>query len=240
MMVLKIIAAVFGVLILLVVAAMFLPLKLEVKLKKTAGDDPSPRLTAAIGFVRFKILPKKQKKIRLSKFSKKNFEKMTKKTSAGDTKSTQSGKKSETSGNNIKDVLPGTIGETVDLVLELVDRFTGYLKCSVNSLSIGVSAADAAQTALLYAGVGTAMEAFMEILHQNTVMKVGSPGNIGVYADFVSGEFTADIDISLSILIINVLRSGSGIVAVYLRRLIGADKNKNANKNASSAERRKS
>ena len=80
----------------------------------------------------------------------------------------------------------------------------------------------------------------MEILHQNTVMKVGSPGNIGVYADFVSGEFTADIDISLSILIINVLRSASGIVAVYLRRLIGADKNKNANKNASSAERRKS
>lgn len=226
MIVIKILGIILAALLVLLCAALFLPLKLKVRLKKLPDADSEPSVTAVVGFIPLHILPKKKKKIKLRQFSKKNFEKMTRKSAEKTQKSSTSVKKTDGRGKNMKDVLPGKIGETLELVLDLVDRFAGHLKCNIKALRISVGTEDPARTALIYAGVGTAVQAILEILDNKTVLTVSSPSDVGVTSDFVSGEFSADIDITLSILVKNLLCSASGIIAMFFRRLIGADKNK--------------
>ena len=86
----------------------------------------------------------------------------------------------------------------------LIARFFGYLHTDIRRLCISVGTGDAAKTALSYAAVTNACDALLALLDENSTLRFHR-GEVGVYGDWLGEKSAAEIDISLSLSIRQVL-----------------------------------
>ena len=212
-------------LLLLIAVILMIRLRITVSYRNGNGCEGSPAVYLGIGPVKIRLYPKKEKKLKLSDYSPKKYRKLIESGKSQKKSPTQSKQKKEKDGESVR---PGSIGETFELVSELVEKFTGHLRCEIFDLKISVGTGDAASTALTYAAVSSAVQFLLETVDNFTKLKLKHPRNICVEPDFDGGGLICDISVRFSIRVLNILRAGKGFIINYLRTMLRLENQNNA------------
>ena len=157
---------------------------------------------------------KKKQKLRLSDYTPRAIaEREARKRQAAQQTDTRRAKKEKTEGGHkvgaeekktFSDKLALVRGVT-RMASALIARFFGYLHTDIRRLCISVGTGDAAKTALSYAAVTNACDALLALLDENSTLRFHRGSEVGVYADWLGEKSAAEIDISLSLSIRQVL-----------------------------------
>ncbi len=219
--------------LLFVLLILMMRVKVSLDYRKTPSDNGEAKVIVWIGPVRIKLHPKKKKKIKLSDYSPKKYrqlmsEDVSKKPATADT----SEKKKEK-------FLPGELGEILDLVGDMAEKFRKHLRCEIIKMRLNVGTKNAAVTAIAYAGAVSAVEFLLELLRNLTDMRLRSPKDVYVNADFENGTVHGYVSIRLSIRVINILRAGGGIIRNYIKRMIRMESQASKNNKNNTAVARK-
>ena len=183
-------------------------------------------LTVRAAGIPIRILPKKQKKIRLRDYTPRAVERRRKKEEKRAAKKERRAAKKEAkkakgaSGKKEKkktDVL-ATVRLIAAAVKTAVSRFGKHLRVRVARLHLAVATGDAASTAILYGAVSQTVA---------YTLKNPAKSDVRIYADYLSEKTSADIEIGFSLRVWQLLdilfRSGFSII----RQMIRANAEKN-------------
>ena len=142
------------------------------------------RVYAKILFLRFKIVPSKDKKPKTKKAKKKKE------------KAALPEKKKEEKSIAVK------LWEMRSVLSEIVSKFLGKLHFKFLKLRINIACDNAAKTALLYAGANQGVAYIIEILRNISNVDVSSRSDVFVGADFISqkSEFEGKIELYIRVL----------------------------------------
>lgn len=203
---------VLSVLLLIFILAM-LPVSLNLKYR----DEVS--LCASVLGLKFMLYPKEKEKVKISDYSKKKLEKKKRKAQRkrlklkkkADSKKTTAKPSGEPKRNP-------SFSENLQLIYGLLKACIGqaskYVKLKAQKIVINVGSEDAAKTALLYAAVNNSVVLILTLLDSCKRLKNFKGSEIAVNADFVSGKCSADVDISLSMRVWQILK---GLFAAALK-----------------------
>ena len=186
--------------ILLILIILTLKLSVRVKLR----DDVS--LILGIGIFKKKLLPSKEKEVRLSDYKIDKFrknkdkhsqksQKKSKKKSA--TKALTSTEDSAAKEKPERDIM-GLISKLLEVVKVLFKRFGHHLRIKVKRVHIIVASEDAATTAVLYGAVCGAVQCLFEFLYNCMHLTLPKSEEMQVVPDFTSEKIKAEIDITFS------------------------------------------
>lgn len=199
-----------GWIILLILAAIILLITLimfiRAKIVLTYNGDLS--VTLKILFLKFDLHPRSLSEINVKDYTKKKIEKRRLKArKKAEKKALKKAKKEEkkTAGGGKKkkkytfsDIL--TLVSTVkEIVSALVGSFFGYLRVEVARLDIVVATDDAAKTAIVYGAVYQAVSYILAIFDKITTVKYEKNSYVSVRADFLREKFYADINVTFSL-----------------------------------------
>ena len=215
-----------GWLIALGIAALFaLVLMLRVGIKVKLADDTL--LWLGFGIFRIKLYPRREKTIRLTDYK---IDKFRKKQAKEEVKAKKkAAKKVEKKKTNkvsskvqAKSKEKRDISELLDTVLEIVkvflERFGRYLHIKVKRLRIIVASTDAATTALLYGAVCGTVQCILELLDNTVALVVSKNEEIVVAPDFASTKTKADVDITFSLRIWQMLDIAIRSLWAYIKQ----------------------
>ncbi len=211
--------------ILLILVILTLKLSVRVKLR----DDVS--LVLGIGIFKKKLLPSKEKEVRLSDYKigrfRKNKDKQTEK-SKRKPKKKKSAKKALTSAEGSasnekpeRDIM-GLISKLLEVVRVFFRRFGHHLRINVRRVHIIVASEDAATTAVLYGAVCGAVQCLFEFLYNCMHLTLPKSEEMQVVPDFTSEKIKAEIDITFSFRLWQIfdilLRSGWAYIKQNLNK----------------------
>ncbi len=233
MPVLYTLAAIFGVLLLLLHSRVY------VTFAYRTDDKASLSMDLSYLFFKLRLIPKKEKKVRIKDYSHKSLqkkkrreEKKAEKEKAKSAKKEAAKKtpapKSGAAGEKKPEEEPKKKGKNVvfaileirDLIFDAIGRFPGKFRLDVNRLIINVGGKDAAATAVTYGIVTEAVGALLTLLETGMKMRRGSVNDIMITPDYLSGRIDADVKIRLSIKPASVLEIALRFVVGYLSRMI--------------------
>lgn len=210
----------------LVILILLLRVKITVLYDKPALNDGVCSVFLGLGFVKIRLYPKKEKKIKLSDYSAKKYRRLL----FEDNASSAAPHDEKPKKKSKNELLPEGIGEIFDITSEIIEVFKDHLRCEVLRLRINVATKDAAVTALTYSGVYSAAMFLLETVENNTKLCLRSPKDIQIAADFDNTDFSCDIGLSFSIRTVNILGAGKGVIKRLLPKLIMADSKKTNSK----------
>ncbi len=162
-----------------------------------------------IAFFRFRIIPKKRKKINLKKYTpealakaeekrkKKEEKKRLKKEKKNKKKKKSANKNASKLSSTLKSPtqLPALISDVIDIVSILSVKFFRKLKVNILNFKIRVGSDNAAKTALLYSGICTAVNSILALLCQFTKYDERDIENLEVHPDFLYEKTDVNIHI---------------------------------------------
>lgn len=174
-------------------------------------------ISIKIAFVKVRLLPKKEKKIRLRDYSKKNFEKrLERERRAALKKATKKPKKKKSpdgdgdaalkdSGNEKNELLRGLYGMRGS-IWKIVKSFGGHIRTDVVRADITIGAEDAAKCAVLYGAASQLCVYLLEFLKHSTKMKAKKEA-ISIRADFDRTKSVAEVEFHFSSRVIHALHA---------------------------------
>ncbi len=195
----------------LLIAAAIIAFILLFKVKITIAYADEVALTVTLLGIPIRILPAKQKKVRVWRYNLRRMRKKDAKRRAGLKKKAQADavkaaqkKQRKAEQKEAKKGQPkAPLGEIITMVLELVkvvfSRFGRHLRIDVTRLRLVVATGDAAQTAILWGAICPAVGALLEILDRITNLRTVKNCDIDVVPDFAADTFRADICIAFSL-----------------------------------------
>ena len=209
---------------LIVISAIFaffaLLLLLRVRLTVTLRDDVV--LTLSVLFVRIRLFPRKEKKVRWRNYSPKRSKKLAeRKAKKAARKAAKKAKKQAKKHSDAeqKKKKPTTLTEKLILVRALcatILRKTGkHLRLRAARLHIRVATGDAATTAILYGAVSGVLASLLALLDRATVLRARSP-QVAVIADYLSEKPSADVKLVFSLRIFGILSILVSTALTYL------------------------
>ena len=171
-------------------------------------------LTVRVLGIPIKILPKKNKKVKISAYSRKNRakyeaaqkEKAIKKAKKNAEKkqkkeAAKAKKKADKAAGKAKPKKP--ITDIIDMILDLVGvavgRFGKHLRIRIARLHIGVATGDAASTAILYGAIAPAVACIAAYLDSTSTLRYPAKTDVDIHADYLSEKTVVDIEIGFSI-----------------------------------------
>ena len=166
-------------------------------------------VTLKVLFLRFRLHPKPLSDINVKDYSPKKIEKRRLKAKKkAEKKALKKAKKNEkkaaADGGQKKkkytfsDIM--TLISTVkEIVVALTKSFFGYLRVDVARLDIVVATDDAAKTAMVYGAVYQAVSYILAIFDKITTVKYEKDSYVSVRADFLREKFYADINVTYSL-----------------------------------------
>lgn len=196
----EIVLTVLGGILLLLLLLLLIPAKITVKYSEKL------QVYLYVLFLRFSLYPKKKNKLnpddyKIEKLRKKKLHD-EKKAAKKRAKSVQKTKKD--SGVTFSD-LPSLLDVIKDISGTLLKTFFGHLKIKVSKMIIRVATDDAAKTAITFGAVSSAVATLLELLGNATKLEYSNKSEIDVCADYLSENFTAEIDISFAMKVWQVL-----------------------------------
>ena len=175
-------------------------------------------LTLSILFFKFRLFPAKQKKVRISDYSRKDKPKRKRKASKN--------KKQESATSSQKPKEEKGILEKLDglkkLLSSLLKNTFGHLKIRASRIRIHVATGDAASTAILFGAVNGALVCVLEALDRFGKLRSKKQDVIEVTPDFLAEKTTADIRIDFSLRVWQILD-------IALRTFVSHIRSKNKN-----------
>ena len=111
--------------------------------------------------------------------------------------------------------------------------FVKKLRFKLLSVTVGVGAPDASDTAVQYGAVCTALDPVFSLLNTYTKIKTR---RINIYSDFITGEYTLGADVNVSVCLIYLLVFGFRIYKLYKSVSAGTFKPEEPKENENSKE----
>ena len=193
---------IIGGILLLLILLCLLPVGVRIKY------DKEFYLYVSIGFIKVKLIPAKQKKIRISDYSEKKLERQRKKQQKKDAKKEKRrlmGEKKEKKDSvlvarlkNI-DTAPDMIEQLYDMLLLVSDKFTKRLTVKFFQLDALIGSDNAAKTAILYGGACSLAGCISAFLDQHMNLKKRSGASINISPDFLSEKTLVYADVSMTV-----------------------------------------
>lgn len=205
-------------LLILLFIALLLFIRVKLQIDQSGGNL---RLRLKVLGIPFTLSPKKEKKIKLRDYSYRSMQKKKRKAEKAKLKAEE--KEEKASKKTEKTSVTDKISGLFPLVKTIVGRFFRYLRVDVTKVHVNVATGDAASTAVLYGAVTQAVAALLDLTDKLPNVRTGYTPDVAVAADFLSEKTSADVDISFSIVVWQVL-------ATLIRALIGYIKKQNKNK----------
>ena len=210
-----------GAVVLLLLIVLFIPVGINVKW------DGEVALSLVVGFIKVRLMPKKEKPIRLRDFSKKNYEKMlqkeakakakaAKKAKAKRKKKTVEEKPQENVGGEEKKGIVGDLWKLRNVIIDIVTAFTHHIRTDAIKVDISVGAEDAAKCALLYGGISQGVVYVLEFLDANTKMRGGK--DVDVRADFEAKEIAAEAEFKFTSRVIHAICAAAKFGWAYITK----------------------
>ena len=212
-----------GCVLALILVLLFSVAKAEIR------SDGTLSLKAGIGFLKFRILPKKEKKQpTISSFSQKKYLKKLKreeeKAKKKENKKAKKKEKKESEKKKAKDEKKKTFSEKFDEIKDLLSaivrtagKYSKKLRITINGLRISVGAPDASDVALRYGAISQGGAYLLELLDTKTRLDV-KEGAVEVNADFVTGSFDLFADVTVGIRVINAVRIGLSVLIKKIKK----------------------
>lgn len=105
-----------------------------------------------------------------------------------------------------------------ELACVILKRTLGHARVDVERLAITVATPDAAQTAILYGGVCTALAALTEMLDLHSHLRIRDTEQYGVAADFTSDNTRADIRLHFRLRVCHLFDIALHALIQFVRR----------------------
>ena len=194
-------------LLVLIMLALLLLMRVGISVKLC--DDTL--LTLGVGIFRIKLFPRREKKLRLSDYKidkhRRRLEKEEKKKKKKAAKKAEKKQSEKKSGKVLSEKTEPKekrdISELIEAVVEIVrvffERFGRHLHIKLRRLNITVASPDAASTAVLYGAVCGAVQCLLELLYNSVTLTLPKNEEITVTPDFTSEKTRADVDITFSL-----------------------------------------
>ena len=217
------------VLAILVVIALLIFLLLMTNLKIRVASDGDITLKAGAGPVMLKLMPKKQKKVKLRRFTHRKYLALVEAEKKGlqEKKAEQEAKKSKQKEKGKKE----SVANTVSLITQILERlgvYAGRLRTKIKSLDVTVGGDDAASAAVTYGVISQSVSYLIEILDCNTKLNIPDPDRLSVKCDYTAKEISINVDISVKLRVIDALRTA---VDIMLLKMKNDSKNKISRQN---------
>lgn len=217
------------VLAILVVIALLIFLLLMTNLKIRVASDGDITLKAGAGPVMLKLMPKKQKKVKLRRFTHRKYLALVEAEKKGlqDKKAGQEADKSKQKEKGKKE----SVANTVSLITQILERlgvYAGRLRTKIKSLDVTVGGDDAASAAVTYGVISQSVSYLIEILDCNTKLNIPDPDRLSVKCDYTAKEISINVDISVKLRVIDALRTA---VDIMLLKMKNDSKNKISRQN---------
>lgn len=217
------------VLAILVVIALLIFLLLMTNLKIRVASDGDITLKAGAGPVMLKLMPKKQKKVKLRRFTHRKYLALVEAEKKGlqDKKAGQEADKSKQKEKGKKE----SVANTVSLITQILERlgvYAGRLRTKIKSLDVTVGGDDAASAAVTYGVISQSVSYLIEILDCNTKLNIPDPDRLSVKCDYTVKEISINVDISVKLRVIDALRTA---VDIMLLKMKNDSKNKISRQN---------
>ena len=211
---------ILGCVLFLILLLLFSTAKAEIK----SGDEVT--LTAGVGLIMFRILPKKKKKAPpVSSFSQKKYQRKLKREEKKKKKrEAKKERKKEPEEKEKKAEKKKTFSEKFDevknllsAVVETAGKYSKKLRITIDDLKISVGADEASDVALRYGAISQSAAYLLEFLDTKTDLSV-KDGAVDVSPDFVGNKFGFSADVTVGIKVINVLRIGFSVLVKKIRK----------------------
>lgn len=197
------------------------------------SDGEGTEVTLKIYGIPIRLVPAKDKKIKLSRYSKKNMEKRKlaeakkSKKKAEKKSAKEEKKKKKKSGSSEKKEKPKdpaalTLVDNVNAVTSALgkffSRFGKRFRIDLTRIVITVATGDAASTAILYGAVVPATQLLISTVDKFTNLKGLESADIDVRCDFLEKKSTVDIHIAASLRLWHVFDMAFAALHAFLKR----------------------
>ncbi|MBE6577291.1 MAG: DUF2953 domain-containing protein [Ruminococcaceae bacterium] len=215
-------------LIIIACIALFFLLVLSLRVKVTLEYKDELLLFVSVGFIKVRVLPKKQrrgphsmsrakaKRIR-AKVRKKALEKKQKQLEKKRLKKLEKQKKKQK--RSFDDVLD-IIAAVKEIVTTALGRFFGHLRVDIAKFHINVATQDAATTAILYGAVCSALSHLFHILEPLRGFDLPKTQDVSVNADYLSEKTTVDIKLSFSLRVWHALHVAIATLIKIVKHMV--------------------
>lgn len=185
---------------------------------------------AQVLFIKIRIYPKRQRKLKARHFHIKRFRRRVKRSIRhSDIKAEKTRLKTEkkkkkkakqTQGQQTKKKrnLKPLVRMLLRILRTFVQRFPRYLQVHVSRFVIGVATDDAAETAVTYGYVVQMAQYALTYVKLNSNLKHTKKSVISVYPDFTVNSTRIEMDVTLSIRVWQVLALGISLALTYLNK----------------------
>ena len=228
---------------LIVIAAivLFFAILLSLKIKVFVKQSDSLTVKCGLGPIMIRIMPKKEKKVKLSDFSYKKHQKRLKKEKAkAEQKKLKKAerdrakaieKKAKEIEKKSADAAPeekiASIGEIISFASDEFPKLFSYFHTDIRHIDITVGGKDAAKVATTYGAVCASVALLIELLKNKTAYKARKNVMINVRPDFTLEKTKASVTVQLGISIFSLLRVAVHSLKWYIKQLIRAESKKN-------------
>lgn len=215
-----------------IIAALIIALVMFLNTSIHIRSDGALSLKIGVGIFKIPLYPKKEKKIKLSDYKIEKFrqsearltEKEAKKKLKKKRKTEKKTETTEKSGETAVTEKKSDVTELIDTVFTLVKvflaRFGRHLHIKVDRLVIIIGSEDAASTAIIYGAVCGAMQCLIELLDNCFHTKFSRNAEVFVSPDFTAEKTSADIDITFSLRVWQILDALIRTGFVYLKKML--------------------
>lgn len=166
-------------------------------------DSEISVFTTILG-LKITLYPKRKKKVKISDYSLKKTRRRQKKELKKAAKSTQT--KVKRTGTSQKRSLLEDVELIYKLLKKLASEVSHHVKIKTKRIILNVASDDAAKTAILYAAVNNAVLLILTLLDNFEKLEKARRSEIAVNADFLSAKSSADIELSFSLRIWQLIK----------------------------------
>ena len=213
---------------LLITIALCIRIRVYVTYDKEADDDGELIAYAKIGPVKMMIHPEEDDKIKLSDFSADKYKKLV--ADLGKEKKTASKDKADSEESSLEkeaaEILSGGIFNTLSLIIGILEKFSGHIRCDLVKLKFHVGTGDASTTAYSYVGLTYAADLLLGFIGKHTDLRLKVPEDVAIITDFDSESFYGNVRAKFSITVFNFIRGELGFIKEHADELLSLDSKK--------------
>ena len=183
-------------------------------------------LTVKVLFLKFRILPSKEKK-QSRRMSEKKAAKMRDSLRKKQQKKAIAKKQKEDSK---KDKKKKSISETIsdvklitDIVLAVLKKFFGHLQIRISRIKMIIATEDAATTAIAYGAITQSMNILLPALESVKNFKKLKSSEIDVRTDFLADSPTFDVEISFAIRVWHIFDVAFAALGKFIKGKLARD-----------------
>ena len=181
-------------------------------IRATVTLEYRDELTLAVSVLGIKIgiLPKKEKKVDIKKYSAKRFRKLLEKRERDEEKKRRKKlQKAEKDAPAEHKKKSRSVGEIFTLVSDVLSvffsRFAKHFRVKLARLNVTVASEDAAKTAILYGVAAQGVAYTLEILDRTTNLEYKKDSEVNVFVDYLGDTPSFDISIAFSMRVWHLL-----------------------------------